>query len=121
MKHVKNKHWSELQGKQPATKVLGPMDAFVRTTSDIEKQLLLNPNVSNQLLREAIENFILTQTEAFTIVESEAFLTVLKICLKCIRDDVFIPEADAIRNGLIKRVESMKSDMTQIMTRSDSD
>eukprot|EP00474_Spongospora_subterranea_P000998 CRZ01456.1 hypothetical protein [Spongospora subterranea] len=91
-KHMKNMHKKQFSGNDQGNTTLrcGPMDAFVRKTSHIEMQLASNPNVSDALIREALETFVLAETEPFTIVESEPFLTLLKICLKCKRDNVFI-------------------------------
>jgi hypothetical protein len=114
MKHVKTKHkkiFLGLQNPGAVNSVIGPMDVFIRKVSAIETQLALNPNVSDELIREAIENFVLTEAEAFTLIESESFLTLLKLCLKCKRDNVFIPKADALRNGIVKRVNKMKVDL----------
>jgi hypothetical protein len=54
----------------------------------------------------------MAETEPFTIVESEASLTLLKLCLKCNRDNVFIPKADAFRNGVVKRTDALKEILT---------
>ena len=58
--------------------------------------------MSDDLVRIALENLVISETEAFTIVESEAVLTLPKLCLKCKRENIFIPKADALRNGIIK-------------------
>jgi hypothetical protein len=120
MQHLKTKHKKQFLGAAGQIKTVGPMDVFIRKISDIEKQLVTNPNVSDDLIREAIENFILSETGAFTVIESEAFLTILRLCLKCKRDNVFIPKADALRNGIIKRVSNMKEALKSKITKSES-
>lgn len=99
MKHVKAKHKKQLQGPV-ANNTYGPIDSFVRKVSDIEKQIAVNPNVSDDLIREDFENFILSETEAFTLIQSESFLTFLRVCLKCKRDNVYITKAEAFPNGV---------------------
>ena len=78
MKHIKRKHNKQLQGNT----AIGPMDGFLQRSSGIEKHLGSDLNVSDDLIRIALENFVISATEAFTIVESEAFLTLPKLCLK---------------------------------------
>lgn len=111
MKHLKNMHKTKLQGNA----ILGPMDSFVTKASQIQSKFATDPKVSDELLREAIENFVLSEIEPFTIVESEPFLTLLKLCLKCRRDNVFLPKADALRNGIMKRTENMREELKKLM------
>jgi hypothetical protein len=112
-KHLNSMHKKQMQGNH----LLGPMDAFLSKASDIEKKIATNPNVSDDLIREAIENFIMSELEPFTIIESEPFLTLLKLCLKCKRDNVFLPKADALRNGILKRADHMKGELVQLMAK----
>ena len=116
MKHIKNRHSKYLKGNI----AIGPMDAFVSKVSDIEKRLASNSHITDDLIREGFENFIIAEMEPFTLVESESFLTLLKLCIKCKRDNVFVPKADALRNGVMKRSDKMKEELKQVFANSDS-
>ena len=119
LRHVKAMHKKQLKGHKGNT-VVGPMERFLGSSSGIEKKLAEDSVVSDALVREAIKNFILSETEPFSVFDSEAFMTLLKLCLKCKRDNVFIPKEDALRNEIIKRVEKMKVDLKDLIASSGS-
>lgn len=72
------------------------------------------------MIREAIEDFVLSEAKAFTIIEPKSFLTHLKILLKCKRDNVIIPKANAPLNGILKRAEEMKAELKKELRESKS-
>ena len=47
------------------------MDAFLK--SSVQMRLGSDGNVSDEVIRKALENFILSETEPFSIIESEKF------------------------------------------------
>ena len=108
-RHLNNMHKKIMHGNS----CVGPMDAFISKASDIEKRLAVDPTISDRLIRESIEDYIISETEPFTIIGSQSFLTLLKLCLKCKRDNVFLPKADALRNGIVQRTEKMKTDLKE--------
>ena len=115
-RHLNSMHKKVMQGNS----CVGPMDAFISKASDIEKRLAADPTISDRLIRECIEDFVLSETEPFTIIESQPFLTLLKLCLKCKRDNVFLPKADALRNGVVQRTENMKTDLKETLAREET-
>eukprot|EP00474_Spongospora_subterranea_P005608 CRZ06066.1 hypothetical protein [Spongospora subterranea] len=116
LKHVRTVHSRHFNGNT----AVGPMDGYIATTSEIEKRLATNVHISDDLIREGIENFVMAEMEPFTLVESETFLTLLKLCIKCKRENVFIPKADALKNGVMKRTLKMKEDLKKSFSNASS-
>lgn len=71
-----------------------PLQATRLTVSDY----LINVSMSDEMIRENIGNFIIAESQSFTVVESPFVLKIVKFCLACKRLDVFIPREDATRN-----------------------
>ena len=88
------------------------MDAFVGKISKLETHARAG-EVSELTVREAIEDFMIRDCQPFTVVESTAFLTLLKVCLNCSKKDVFIPKSDAMKDGIMKRVAKFKVDLVE--------
>lgn len=61
---------------------------------------------------------MLSEAEAFTIFESKSFLTLLKILLRCKRDNVIIPKIDTLQNRIFKRVKEMKAELKKKLAKS---
>ncbi|BBM99603.1 hypothetical protein Mp_1g22340 [Marchantia polymorpha subsp. ruderalis] len=116
MKHVKSHHKRQYAGNSNA--LLRPMDGYLQNSSSLEKKIAATSDISDDLIREAIENVVLSEAEAFTIIESKLFLKLLKILLKCKRDNVIILKADALRNGILKRAENMRSELKKELSKS---
>ena len=115
-RHLNSMHKKVMQGNS----CVGPLDAFISKVSDIKKRLDADPTISDRLIRECIEDFVISETEAFTIVESQPFLTLLKLCLKWKRCNVFLPKADALRNGVVQRKENLRTDLKETLAREES-
>lgn len=82
------------------------------------KKVAATSNISDDLIDEAIGNFVLYEAKAFTIIESKSFLMLLKILLKCKRGNVIIPKADAPWNGILKRAKEMKVELKKKLSKS---
>lgn len=54
---------------------------------------------------------MLSKAETFTIIESQSFLTLLNILLKCKRDNIIILKADVLQIDIFKRAEEMKAEL----------
>lgn len=108
MKHVNKNHPEKVDGYE-SSMILGPLNGYFGKFKDSKE--LKEGSVSDEMIRRAIENFIIRECEPFTIVESESFLDLVRVLLNCNRKDVFIPKADATKQGIIKRVESMKQEL----------
>jgi hypothetical protein len=61
-----------------------------------------------------------TLSPSLPIIESQFFLTLLKMCIKCKRDNVRFSKADALRNGILKRAERMKTELKEEILKNDS-
>lgn len=88
------------------------MDCYLHNFSTLKKKIAATSYISKDLICETIKNFVLCETKTFTIMESKSFLTLLKILLKCKRDNVIISKADALQtvfwNELMKWKLSFK-------------
>jgi hypothetical protein len=111
LKHLRKQHADRLD--EGSSSVLGPMDSFAsKKITSLSTSDDLKYGVSNDMIREALENFIIANCEPFSLIENEYFLTLLKLCLNCQQSgNVFIPKADALKNGIMKRVSVFSSQL----------
>ena len=104
-------HKKNLQGNLS----IGPMEAFVSKAYKIQKRLATDSNVSDELNPRSTRKLFFSEIYPFTIIESELFMTLLRLCLICKRYNVFFPKAYALRDGIMKRTEMMKEELKQMM------
>ena len=70
LKQVENHHAEQCAGQmQPGSNIIGRMDGYLRNSPALEKQIAASSSISDKLIREAIENFILSETEPFSVIE----------------------------------------------------
>ena len=99
MKHLRRKHNDKLTGNV----TLGPMDGFasIKITELASSSNMRNNGViTEDMIREALENFVIADCQPFTLVENRYFLTLLNLCLHYNHTDCFIPKADALKSQL---------------------
>ena len=70
-----------------------------------------NGVITEDMIREALENFVIADCQPFTLVENRYFLTLLNLCLHYNHTDCFIPKADALKSGIMKRVQNLCSNV----------
>ena len=115
MRHVKRRHGKLIDGNSQ----IGPMDSFVDSSirkMEYSVDLMKTTSVTDEMIRESIENFIIAESEPFNIVESKFYLNMIKLCLMCKRNDVFLPKADAMKNGIMKRASKIHADLLEKLT-----
>ena len=105
--HVENHHERQCAGQtQPGSSMIGRMNGCLRNFTALGKQTAAISGIADELIREAIENGVLSETEAFSVIESTSFLTRLNICLTCKHENVYIPKADTLRYGIYSKERS---------------
>jgi hypothetical protein len=86
------------------------MDSFVGKISTLNSYTA-SREATESTVREAKENFIIRGCQPFNVVESVHFLALLRVCLNCSKKNIFIPKADATKEGIRKRIASFKNDL----------
>lgn len=106
LKHVRAVHPSVFCADRSALSPTGC--AYV---SEVELlQLQCKPD-AERLIRTALSHFVVENTEPFSVVDSDAFLKLLYLCLYCRADNITIPRSTALRYGIFQQMENMKATM----------